>query len=84
MTYEPIRVLVETSERTFKGTVYKPVGDDTFRLSDHLNAYDKKFLNLSDVTIHERGQAHRVGDKCEYVAVAINAITYLTPIDATP
>lgn len=81
MTYEPIRVLVETDERTFKGTVYKPVVDDTFRLSDHLNTYDKTFLSLSEVTINDRGQAHRAGEKADFVAVAVNAITFITPLE---
>lgn len=80
MTYEPIRVLVETDERTFKGTVYKPVVDDRFRLSDHLNSYDKKFLCLSDVTVHDRGQQYRAGERSDFVAIAIHAITYVTPL----
>lgn len=80
MTHEQIRVMVETTERTFRGTVHKPVVDDTYRLSDHLNSYDKKFLALSDVTIHERGQQYRAGEKHEFIAVAISAITYLAPV----
>ncbi len=81
MTYEPIRVLVETSERTFRGTIHKPVVDDQFRLSDHLNSYEKNFLCLSEVTVHERGQQYRAGDKCPFVAISLSAITYITPLE---
>lgn len=80
VTHEQIRVVVETSERTFRGTVHKPVTDETYRLSDHLNSYDKKFLNLSDVTVHERGQQYRAGEKHDFVAVSLTAITYLAPV----
>jgi hypothetical protein len=79
-THERIRVLVETAERAFKGFVYKPVKDDRYRLSDHLNSYDHKFISLSDVQILERGQHYRVGDKREYVAIAVSAITYISPM----
>ncbi len=81
MTHEQIRVLVETAERTFRGTVHKPIIDDTYRLSDHLNSYDKKFLCLSDVMINERGQEYRAGQKQEFVAIALSAITYVTPLN---
>ncbi|MDZ4169076.1 MAG: hypothetical protein U1E26_05425 [Coriobacteriia bacterium] len=80
MTHEQIKVLVETSERTFRGVVHKPIVDDTYRLSDHLNNYDKKFLCLSDVAINERGQEYRAGTQQEFVAIALSAITYITPI----
>lgn len=80
MTHEQIRVLVETAERTFRGTVHKPIIDDTYRLSDHLNSYDKKFLCLSDVMINERGQEYRAGQQQEFVAVALSAITYIAPL----
>lgn len=80
MTHEKIRVLVETDERTFRGTIHKPVVGDDYRLSDHLNSYDKKFISLSDVQINERGQQYRAGEKADFVAISINAITYITPI----
>ena len=81
MEHEQVRVMVETDERTFRGTVHKPVKDDTFRLSDHLNSYDRAFLCLTDVTINERGQQYRAGDAYEFVAIAVASITYITPID---
>lgn len=80
MAHERIRVLVETAERTFRGVVHKPMIDDRYRLSDHLNTYDKNFLCLTDVTINERGQQYRAGDKAEFVAIAIAAITFVQPI----
>lgn len=80
VTHERIRVLVETAERAFKGFVYKPVKDDRYRLSDHLNGYDHRFISLSDVQILERGQQYRVGEKREFVAIAVSAITYITPM----
>jgi hypothetical protein len=77
-TYEPVRVLVETAERAFTGTVYKPIKGEGFRLSDYLNTYDREFLCLSDVQIADRGQAWRVSDKREFIAVAVSSIIYVT------
>jgi hypothetical protein len=81
MSHERIRVLVETTERTLRGTVHKPVGDDRYRLSDYLNTYDRTFLCLTDVQINERGQEYRAGEHADFIAVAVNAITYIRPID---
>ena len=58
-----IYVLIETTERSFKGFLYKPVRDDRFRLSDHLNTYGKDFICLAEAQIADRGQHYRVGDK---------------------
>lgn len=80
--HKRIRVLIETAERSFKGYVYKPVKDDTFRLSDHLNTYGKQFMCLTDVEITDRGQHFRVGDKQDFVAVSTTAITFLAPMEA--
>lgn len=80
ISHERTRVLVETAERAFKGYVYKPVKDERYRLSDHLNSYDHKFISLSDVQVLDRGQQYRVGDKREFVAIAVSAITYITPL----
>ena len=79
--HERIRVLVETDERAFKGWIHKPVKDDTFRLSDHLNSLGKDFICLSDVQITERGQAYRVGEKRAFVAISVASITYITPME---
>jgi hypothetical protein len=35
---------------------------------------------LSEVQVVERGQAYRVGDKRDFVAVSKSAITYVTPL----
>lgn len=78
--FRKIRVLVETSERSFKGLVHVPVGGPA-RLSDYLNHYDEMFLRLSDVEITERGQHYRVGDKQPFVAVSVASITYITPLE---
>jgi hypothetical protein len=80
MAHERIKVLVETGERAFRGYIHKPVVDEQFRLSDHLNNNGKDFICLSDVTIHERGQQYRPGDKMEFVAIATSAVVYITPI----
>lgn len=79
--HQRIRVLIETSQRSFKGFVYKPVKDERFRLSDHLNTYGKQFVCLSDVEVSDRGQHYRVGDRQPFVAVQLNAITYLAPLE---
>lgn len=81
MTYQKIRVLVETEQRSFKGYVHKPVTEDDERLSDYLNTYGDKFLRLSDVEVTERGQHYRVGDKVPFLAIAVAAITYVSPLD---
>lgn len=80
-TYKRIRVLIETAERCFRGFVYVPERDPHFRLSDHLNGYDKQFICLSDVEIGERGQHYRVGEKQAFVAVATTSITYVAPLE---
>lgn len=76
-----IKVLVETNERSFKGYIYKPVKDERYRLSDHLNTFGKQFLCMADVEVADRGQHYRVGEKLEFCAVAVNAITYLAPLE---
>jgi hypothetical protein len=78
--HERIKVLIETAERSFKGHIFKPVKDERFRLSDHLNSYDKAFMCLADVEVADRGQHYRVGDHQQFVAVAVSAITYITPL----
>jgi len=79
--HQRVKVLVETDRRTFIGNVYVPVRDERFRLSDHLNSYDKEFLCLADVRVKDRGQEHRPGEQREFVAVSVSSITYVTPID---
>jgi hypothetical protein len=78
--HERIKVLIETEQRAFKGYLHKPVKDGKFRLSDHLNTYAGNFLCLTDAQILERGQQYRVGEKRDFVAVAVSSITYLTPL----
>jgi len=78
--YRKIRVLVETSERSFKGLVHVPVQEGV-RLSDYLNHYQEAFLRLSDVEITERGQHYRVGDRQAFVAISVSSITYITPLE---
>ncbi len=77
--YERIRVLVETAERSFRGFVYKRKGE-RFRLSDYLNTYDKQFLCLTEVMITDRGKEYRVGDKRDFVAIAVSSVTFVTPM----
>lgn len=79
--YQKIRVLVETAERGFRGYMHKPLDAADQRLSDYINSYGDKFLRLSDVEITDRGLHYRVGDKQDFVAVAVSAITYIAPID---
>lgn len=81
MSHEKIRVLVETPERSFRGYVHMPVKDDMFRLSDHLNTFGKEFLCLSEVTMNERNQQYRAGEKYSFVAVAVHSIVFVTPIE---
>ena len=78
--YERIRVIVETAERTFRGYLYRPVLGPDHRLSDYLNEYDRPFLCLSDVSVNDRGQTHRPGEKRDFVAISTNAISFLAPM----
>jgi hypothetical protein len=78
--FEQIRVIVETSERTFRGCLYKPRVDATHRLSDYLNEYDRHYICLSEVSINDRGQTHRPGEKRDFVAISVSAIQYLAPM----
>lgn len=79
--YRRVKVLIETAERSFRGMVFVPSGDDHIRLSDFLNTYDKQFLCLADVELADRGQHWRIGDKTSFVAIAVNAITYIMPME---
>lgn len=79
--YTRVRIMIETAERSFRGYVYMPERDEHFRLSDHLNTYDKGFLCLTDVEIADRGQHWRVGEKLDFIAVSVAQITYVTPLD---
>lgn len=81
--HERIKVLVETDERCFKGYVHKPIRDERFRLSDHMNQYGQRFICLSDVEVTDRGQHYRVGEKLDFVAVATDSITYFAPLDGS-
>jgi hypothetical protein len=78
--YERIRVLVETTERAFRGYLYKPVKEGGYRLSDHLNDYEHSFIKLADVQVLDRGQQYRAGEKRDFVAVSVASITYITPL----
>ena len=78
--YERVRVIVESAERTFRGYLYRPVLGPDHRLSDYLNEYDRRFVSLSDVSINERGQTHRPGEKRDFVAISTSAITFLAPM----
>lgn len=80
VNYERVRVIVETSERTFRGYLYRPLIDETSRLSDYLNEYTRPFLCLSDVAVNDRGQTHRPGEKRDFVAISTNAICFLAPM----
>lgn len=81
MTHKKIRVLVETTERSFRGYIHMPVKDEMFRLSDHLNTFGKEFLCLSDVVMNERSQQYRAGEKFSFVAIAVHSIVFVTPIE---
>lgn len=79
--FQLIRVLVETDARSFKGWLHKPASAKDQRLSDYINSYPETFLRLSDVEVTERGQHYRVGDKQDFVAVAVRSVTYIAPLE---
>ena len=78
--YKKVRVMVETAERTFRGFLFRPADEETQRLSDYLNGYHRPFLCLADVTITDRGQTHRPGDKRDFTAISVSEIQYITPM----
>ena len=77
--YERVRVLVETSERTFRGFVHIPANGN-MRLSDYLNTLGRPFVCLSEAQVTDRDKAYRPGDKREFVAISVSAICYITPL----
>jgi len=79
--YRKIRVLVETSQRAFRGVIHQPVSDENLRFSDYINTYPNAFISLTEAQVTERGQHYRVGDKQAYIAIAVSAITYITVLD---
>ncbi len=78
--FRKVSVLVETAQRAFRGVVHQPVTPERHRFSDYINTYPHAFLCLTDVQVTERGQHYRVGDKQEFAAIAVSAITYITPL----
>jgi hypothetical protein len=78
--YEMVRVLVETDERAFRGYLSRPADAQAQRLSDYLNGYGRPFLCLSDVTITDRGQTHRPGDKRDFIAISVAEIHFIAPM----
>jgi hypothetical protein len=78
--YKKVRIMVETAERTFRGFLFRPADEETMRLSDYLNEYDRPFLCLADVAVTDRGQIHRPGDKRDFVAISVSEIHYITPM----
>ena len=80
--FERVRVTVETTERSFRGYLYRPLDEPKSRLSDYLNRFDRPFLCLSDVTVNDRGQTHRPGEHLEFAAVSTSAITFIAPMQA--
>ena len=76
-----VKVMVETAERAIIGYMYRPERGPDFRLSDHLNTYDRLFICLNDAEIKDRGQLHRPGDKRRFIAIAVQAVTFITPLE---
>lgn len=77
--HRKVHVLVETAERAFRGVVYQPITSEDLRFSDYLNTYPHRFLCLTDVQVTERGQHYRVGERQEFAAIAVAAISYIVP-----
>jgi hypothetical protein len=78
--YRRVKVLIETSERSFRGYLSVPCREG-YRLSDYLNDYDKQFMCLAEVEMGDRGQHWRVGEKLTFAAVAVESITLVTPLE---
>ncbi|MDF1543399.1 MAG: hypothetical protein RQ731_04100 [Anaerosomatales bacterium] len=79
--YRKIRVLVETSQRAFRGIIHQPVTGENLRFSDYINTYPNAFISLTEAQVTDRGQHYRVGDKQAHIAIAVSAITYITALD---
>jgi hypothetical protein len=79
--YRKVRVLVESSQRAFRGIIHQPVTEENLRFSDYINTYPNAFISLTEAQVTERGQHYRVGDKQDYIAISVSAITYITVLD---
>lgn len=80
MKYTKHKVFVETDHRNFKGYLFQPTEKDE-RLSDYLNTYDREFVCLTEVEIADRGMEYRVLMKSDFVALSVNSITFIMPIE---
>ena len=74
------RVFVETGQRNFKGDLYQPTQSGE-RLSDYINTYDREFLCLTNVEIADRGMEYRVLMRADFVALSVNSITFIMPLE---
>jgi hypothetical protein len=70
-------VYVETTELTVWGTLTFP---EVQRLSDALNAADRRFLALTDVTLATKATGERT--ELPFIALAAQHVILAVPVDA--
>jgi hypothetical protein len=83
MNSRPMRVLVETPRYRIVGTLVLPRDGYRSRLSDFLNASDREFISLTDVSMQALDAAGRAGEPVqhEFVTVSRQHIVLATTAD---
>lgn len=78
------RVLVETARHRIAGTLTLPRDGYRSRISDHLNAPERDFVSLTDVTVEVLDQ-EGLGTHHDFMAVSRQHIVFAIPMgEAVP
>ena len=80
------RVLLETERYRIEGDLMMPRDGYRSRLSDFLNASDRDFISLTDVSLQALDEHGRAGDRVSraFVTVARQHIVLATTADVDP
>jgi len=73
------RLLIETDRHRIRGVVTLARDGFRSRISDMLNAAERDFISLTDVTIEPLDGGERM--TCEFLAVARTKIVFAMPIE---
>jgi hypothetical protein len=76
------RVVLETGRHRITGTVRLPRDGYRSRLTDYLNAAERSFIALTDVSI-ESLEGGRPVEERAYIAVSLSQIALAMPADAS-
>ena len=73
------RVLIETGRHRIRGQVTLAREGYRSRISDMLNASERDFIALTDVTIDQLDGGEQL--RCDFLAVARSKIVFAMPLD---